>query len=156
MSGSTPQEEDIVGDRVLVGLQSVRISRLSTHPVPVAAGTRLRTSRGARAVAELPRQFKEPVQVQDAGVQAHRPVRVSSGDRRDDRHVVATREFGDRSSQAAKIIRHARHATGQDRHSKQAGSPAGTPEEHLSPAFRGASGLVVFSRAVFTVSRASA
>ena len=39
MSGSTPQEEDIVGDRVLVGLQSVRISRLSTHPVPVAAGT---------------------------------------------------------------------------------------------------------------------
>jgi hypothetical protein len=38
MSGSTPQE-DIVGDRVLVGLQSVRISRLSTHPVPVAAGT---------------------------------------------------------------------------------------------------------------------
>jgi hypothetical protein len=39
MSGSTPQEEDIVGDRVLVGLQSVRISRLSTHPVPLAAGT---------------------------------------------------------------------------------------------------------------------
>lgn len=39
MSSSTPQEEDIVGDRVLVGLQSVRISRLSTHPVPVAAGT---------------------------------------------------------------------------------------------------------------------
>jgi hypothetical protein len=39
MSGSTPEEEDIVGDRVLVGLQSVRISRLSTHPVPVAAGT---------------------------------------------------------------------------------------------------------------------
>jgi hypothetical protein len=39
MSGSTPQEEDIVGDRVLVGLQSVQISRLSTHPVPVAAGT---------------------------------------------------------------------------------------------------------------------
>lgn len=39
MSGSAPQEEDIVGDRVLVGLQSVRISRLSTHPVPVAAGT---------------------------------------------------------------------------------------------------------------------
>ncbi len=39
MSGSTPQEEDIVGDRVLVGLQSVRVSRLSTHPVPVAAGT---------------------------------------------------------------------------------------------------------------------
>ncbi len=38
MSGSTP-EEDIVGDRVLVGLQSVRISRLSTHPVPVAVGT---------------------------------------------------------------------------------------------------------------------
>lgn len=39
MSGSTPQEEDIVRNRVLVGLQSVRISRLSTHPVPVAAGT---------------------------------------------------------------------------------------------------------------------
>ncbi|SCF48718.1 hypothetical protein GA0070216_12828 [Micromonospora matsumotoense] len=39
MSGSTPQGEDIVGDRVLVGLQSVRISRLSTHPIPVAAGT---------------------------------------------------------------------------------------------------------------------
>lgn len=39
MSGSTPEKEDIVGDRVLVGLQSVRISRLSTHPVPVAAGT---------------------------------------------------------------------------------------------------------------------
>jgi len=39
MSGSTLEEEDIVGDRVLVGLQSVRISRLSTHPVPVAAGT---------------------------------------------------------------------------------------------------------------------
>lgn len=39
MSGSTPQEEDIVGDRVLVGLQSVRVSRLSTHPVPIAAGT---------------------------------------------------------------------------------------------------------------------
>lgn len=39
MSGSTPQEEDIVGGRVLVGLQSVRVSRLSTHPVPVAAGT---------------------------------------------------------------------------------------------------------------------
>jgi len=39
MSGSTPQEEDIVGTRVLVGLQSVRISRLSTHPVPVSAGT---------------------------------------------------------------------------------------------------------------------
>ncbi|MFI1378426.1 hypothetical protein [Embleya sp. NPDC020886] len=38
MSGSTPQE-DIVGDRVLVGLQSVRVSRLSTHPVPIAAGT---------------------------------------------------------------------------------------------------------------------
>ncbi|MFD0201389.1 MULTISPECIES: hypothetical protein [Saccharothrix] len=38
MSG-TPQGEDIVGDRVLVGLQSVRISRLSTHPIPVAAGT---------------------------------------------------------------------------------------------------------------------
>ena len=31
--------KDIVGDRVLVGLQSVRISRLSTHPIPVAAGT---------------------------------------------------------------------------------------------------------------------
>jgi hypothetical protein len=39
MSGSTPEEEDVVGDRVLVGLQSVRISRLSTHPVPVAVGT---------------------------------------------------------------------------------------------------------------------
>jgi hypothetical protein len=39
MSGSTPQEEDIVGDRVLIRLQSVRISRLSTHPVPLAAGT---------------------------------------------------------------------------------------------------------------------
>lgn len=39
MSISTPQEEDIVGDRVLVGLQSVRVSRLSTHPVPIAAGT---------------------------------------------------------------------------------------------------------------------
>lgn len=39
MSDSTPQGEDIVGDRVLVGLQSVRISRLSTHPLPVAAGT---------------------------------------------------------------------------------------------------------------------
>lgn len=39
MSGSAPQEEDIVGNRVLVGLQSVRISRLSTHPVPIAAGT---------------------------------------------------------------------------------------------------------------------
>ncbi|MFF0767365.1 chromosome partitioning protein ParA [Nonomuraea wenchangensis] len=39
MSGGTPLEEDIVGDRVLVGLQSVRISRLSTHPVPVAVGT---------------------------------------------------------------------------------------------------------------------
>jgi hypothetical protein len=39
MSGSAPQREDIVGDRVLVGLQSVRISRLSTHPIPVAAGT---------------------------------------------------------------------------------------------------------------------
>ncbi|QFY07934.1 hypothetical protein GBF35_15700 [Nonomuraea phyllanthi] len=39
MSGGTPQKEDIVGDRVLVGLQSVRISRLSTHPVPVAVGT---------------------------------------------------------------------------------------------------------------------
>lgn len=39
MSGGAPQEEDIVGDRVLVGLQSVRISRLSTHPVPIAAGT---------------------------------------------------------------------------------------------------------------------
>jgi hypothetical protein len=39
MSGSMPQQEDIVGDRVLVGLQSVRISRLSTHPVPIAAGT---------------------------------------------------------------------------------------------------------------------
>ena len=39
MSGRTPQEEDIVGDRVLVGLQSVRISRLSTHPLPVAVGT---------------------------------------------------------------------------------------------------------------------
>lgn len=39
MSGSTPQEGDIVGDRVLVGVQSVRISRLSTHPIPVAAGT---------------------------------------------------------------------------------------------------------------------
>ncbi|MDT3443156.1 hypothetical protein [Pseudofrankia sp. BMG5.37] len=39
MSGGTPQAEDIVGNRVLVGLQSVRISRLSTHPVPVAAGT---------------------------------------------------------------------------------------------------------------------
>lgn len=39
MSGSTSQQEDIVGDRVLVGLQSVRISRLSTHPVPVVAGT---------------------------------------------------------------------------------------------------------------------
>ncbi|MEV6761318.1 hypothetical protein AB0N16_11820 [Streptomyces sp. NPDC051105] len=31
--------KDIVGDRVLVGLQSVRISRLSTHPIPLAAGT---------------------------------------------------------------------------------------------------------------------
>lgn len=39
MSGRTPEEEDIVGDRVLVGLQSVRISRLSTHPLPVAVGT---------------------------------------------------------------------------------------------------------------------
>ncbi|RLV10072.1 hypothetical protein CTZ27_02195 [Streptomyces griseocarneus] len=39
MDNSTPQEEDIVGDRVLVGLQSVRVSRLSTHPVPIAAGT---------------------------------------------------------------------------------------------------------------------
>ncbi|GGV19285.1 hypothetical protein GCM10010182_46270 [Actinomadura cremea] len=39
MSGSTPPEEDIVGDRVLVGLQCVRISRLSTHPIPVAVGT---------------------------------------------------------------------------------------------------------------------
>ncbi|MFF3561396.1 hypothetical protein ACFYXS_15285 [Streptomyces sp. NPDC002574] len=39
MSGSAPQEEDIVGERVLVGLQSVHISRLSTHPVPIAAGT---------------------------------------------------------------------------------------------------------------------
>ncbi|MBT2412548.1 hypothetical protein J7I94_18605 [Streptomyces sp. ISL-12] len=39
MNISTPQEEDIVGDRVLVGLQSVRVSRLSTHPVPIAAGT---------------------------------------------------------------------------------------------------------------------
>jgi hypothetical protein len=39
MSDSTPQGKDIVGDRVLVGLQSVRISRLSTHPLPVAAGT---------------------------------------------------------------------------------------------------------------------
>ncbi|MFJ9705728.1 hypothetical protein [Streptomyces sp. NPDC101234] len=38
MSGNRPPE-DIVGDRVLVGLQSVRISRLSTHPIPVAAGT---------------------------------------------------------------------------------------------------------------------
>jgi hypothetical protein len=78
------------------------------------------------AVAELPRQFKELVQVQNAGVQAHRPVRVSSGDRRDDRHVVATRAFGGRSGQAAKIVRHARHATGQDRNSRRAGSPAGT------------------------------
>ncbi|GAA2225293.1 hypothetical protein GCM10010232_08050 [Streptomyces amakusaensis] len=39
MSDSTPQEEDIVGDRVLVGLQSVRVSRLSMHPIPIAAGT---------------------------------------------------------------------------------------------------------------------
>jgi hypothetical protein len=39
MSGSEPLEEDIVNDRVLVGLQSVRISRLSAHPVPVAVGT---------------------------------------------------------------------------------------------------------------------
>lgn len=39
MTGSTPLGEDIVGDRVLVGLQSVHISRLSTHPLPVAAGT---------------------------------------------------------------------------------------------------------------------
>jgi hypothetical protein len=39
MSDSTSGVEDVVGDRVLVGLQSVRISRLSTHPVPVAVGT---------------------------------------------------------------------------------------------------------------------
>jgi hypothetical protein len=39
MPGSVPEEEDIVGDRVLVGLQSVRISRLSMHPLPVVAGT---------------------------------------------------------------------------------------------------------------------
>ncbi|MCX5126867.1 hypothetical protein [Streptomyces sp. NBC_00347] len=39
MSGSMPDYEDIVGDRVLVGLQSVRVSRLSTHPIPIAAGT---------------------------------------------------------------------------------------------------------------------
>lgn len=39
MSGSALRDEDIVGERVLLGLQSVRISRLSTHPVPVAAGT---------------------------------------------------------------------------------------------------------------------
>jgi hypothetical protein len=38
MSDKKPPE-DIVGERVLVGLQSVRISRLSTHPIPVAAGT---------------------------------------------------------------------------------------------------------------------
>jgi hypothetical protein len=39
MSGQTSEDEDVVGDRVLVGLQSVRISRLSTHPVPLVAGT---------------------------------------------------------------------------------------------------------------------
>ncbi|MFH8360729.1 hypothetical protein ACH4FV_14185 [Streptomyces anulatus] len=39
MSDRKPQEEDIVGDRVLVGLQSVRVSRLSMHPIPIAAGT---------------------------------------------------------------------------------------------------------------------
>ena len=39
MSGSALRDEDIVGERVLLGLQSVRISRLSTHPIPVAAGT---------------------------------------------------------------------------------------------------------------------
>ena len=39
MSSSAPQDEDIIGDRVLVGLQSVRISRLSTHPIPIAVGT---------------------------------------------------------------------------------------------------------------------
>jgi hypothetical protein len=39
MPSSAPEQEDIVGDRVLVGLQSVRISRLSMHPLPVVAGT---------------------------------------------------------------------------------------------------------------------
>jgi hypothetical protein len=39
VSVSALRDEDIVGERVLLGLQSVRISRLSTHPVPVAAGT---------------------------------------------------------------------------------------------------------------------
>ncbi|MBT8226449.1 MAG: chromosome segregation ATPase, partial [Dactylosporangium sp.] len=38
MTPSSQPAADIIADRVLVGLQSIRISRLSTHPIPLVAG----------------------------------------------------------------------------------------------------------------------
>ncbi|GIH99264.1 chromosome partitioning protein ParA [Planobispora takensis] len=38
-SGAGAPSENVVGDRVLVAVQAVNISRLSTHPVPIVPGT---------------------------------------------------------------------------------------------------------------------
>src|SRR6478752_4393057 len=57
MGVQVAQVENVVGERVLIAVQAVNISRLSTHPVPTVPGTlivvggdrRHRISRKARA-----------------------------------------------------------------------------------------------------------